>query len=246
MHKYRLPIVTLAAALLLAASSFTAAQQRGSSAQAVVELFTSQACSSCPPAEVLLGELIIRRPGVVALEFHVDYWNNLTHGSAGSWRDPFSSESFSRRQRSYDHKGMQGRRGVYTPQVIVNGGHALVGSDRDALYRQLKPGYRLPLDVTLRRDGGSIRVHIRGSHPQPADVWRVDFLETATTPIRGGENHGRTLRNHHVVTDMSRIGKWWGRAPEIGFDPESGGSGNCAVLVQAASGTIIGAAYCPS
>ena len=100
---------------------------------AVIELFTSQGCYSCPPAEALLGDLIEANDpdNLVALEFHVDYWDSLVYGSHGSHKDPFSSADNTLRQRLYNHDGdLRGQRGVYTPQMVVNGRYAAVGSKR--------------------------------------------------------------------------------------------------------------------
>src|ERR1700733_1912152 len=111
----------------------------------VVELFTSQACSSCPPADAFLGELS-RQPGVIALAWHVDYWNNL------GWRDPYAQRSWTDRQRRYAD---QLRDEVYTPALVVNGSTMIVGSDRSAVYATISQMTDLPLRVALRRtDGG--------------------------------------------------------------------------------------------
>jgi len=92
----------------------------GNSGQ-LVELFTSQGCYSCPPADELLGELIEEQPDLVALEFHVDYWDDLHYGAAGVWKDPFSDAEYTLRQRRYNATDLVGKQGVYTPQMIVNG-----------------------------------------------------------------------------------------------------------------------------
>lgn len=229
------------------AAATAAAGERGSPAAAVVELFTSQGCYSCPPADRLLGELIERRTDVVALEFHVDYWDDLVYGSAGSWRDPFSSAAYSKRQRDYDAAGVAGRRGVYTPQVVVNGRRAQVGSDRDAVYGELKQAVRLPVDVYVKAENDVLAVRIDGGRYRgPADIWRVDILPAASTPVNGGENNGKVLRNHHVVIAMHHLGRWWGASPKIELTPPSGAELTCAVLVQEPAGAIVGAAYCPS
>jgi hypothetical protein len=238
-------ILTGAMAALLALPAVSASE-RGRPAGAVVELFTSQGCYSCPPADALLAEVIHRRPDVVALEFHVDYWDQLVYGASGSWRDPFSHPDYTARQRRYHALELDGRRGVYTPQAIVNGEHALVGSDRDQMYRNLKVAAQLPVDVFIEARGDVLGVHLQGPAGNAADIWHVTFLESASTPVTTGENHGKYLKNHHVVTGFSHIGRWWGSSPGLTIEAPSAGSGSsCAVLVQEPAGQIIGAAYCP-
>ncbi|KAA3620576.1 MAG: DUF1223 domain-containing protein [Proteobacteria bacterium] len=239
----------LVAGALLAFTSASAQQASpGSPARATVELFTSQGCYSCPPADDLLRELIDRRPDVVALEFHVDYWDELVYGDEGKWRDPFSSADFTKRQRDYHAGGVEGRRGVYTPQMIVNGERALVGADRDAMALELRNARRLPLEVRIRSQAGGLRVMVQGNgdYEGPADIYRVDLLPSARTPIRGGENSGKLLENHNIVTGMEHIGRWWGASPDVRIEPPDHDATTCAVLVQEPSGLIVGAAYCPS
>ncbi len=223
----------------------TAGAEGGKPAASVVELFTSQGCYSCPPADDVLGEMIERRPRVVALEFHVDYWDDLVYGSAGKWKDPFSDAAFTARQRDYHGLGVEGRRGVYTPQMIVNGSRALVGSDRDALTRELAAASALPVDVFVDRTDDGFAVRLAGRYKGPAEIWQVDYIAFARTPVRGGENNGKFLRNHHIVTKMRHIGRWWGESPDLALAPPAGGATGCAVLVQEAGGRIVGAAYCP-
>ena len=98
----------------------------------VLELFTSQACYSCPPAEELLGEIVSKYDDVLCLEFHVDYWNSINNGEYGQWQDPFSAPAYSKRPRDYDELSLEGRKGVYTPQMIMDGRTAFVGSQTSA------------------------------------------------------------------------------------------------------------------
>jgi len=106
--------LSLAFAALSCTSALTASV---AAASPVVELFTSQGCYSCPPADEYLAEIIEKQPEVVALEYHVDYWDDLHYGAAGVWKDPFSDPSYSARQRRYNSLGLKGRPGVYTPQI---------------------------------------------------------------------------------------------------------------------------------
>ena len=237
-------IVAALVTTALATATIVAAEG-GKPAESVVELFTSQGCYSCPPADVLLGEVIDSRPGVVALEFHVDYWDDLVYGSAGNWKDPFSHAAFTARQRDYQGLGVEGRRGVYTPQMIVNGARALVGSDRDALTRELADAGALPVDVFVDAAGDGFTVRLAGRYKGPAEIWQVDYIGSARTPVRGGENNGKFLRNHHIVTNLRHVGRWWGESPDLTLARPSGGASGCAILVQEKGGRIVGAAYCP-
>ncbi len=238
-------LAVLAAAFLFSTPPGASAEA-GRSADAVVELFTSQGCYSCPPADALLREVIDRRPQVVALEYHVDYWDDLVYGSAGSWRDPFSDPAFTARQRDYHGNGVGGRRGVYTPQMIVNGSRALVGSHRGTLQRELADAPRLPLDVLVEKSPSGYTVRFAGRYEGSAQIWQVDYIDSARTPVAGGENNGKFLSNHNIVTGMRHIGRWWGKSPEFTLRPPSGAATGCAVLVQEDSGRIVGAAYCPT
>jgi hypothetical protein len=115
----------------------------------LVELFTSHGCSSCPAADKLLAELLRQDETLMALEYHVDYWNTLVHGSAGNWVDPFSRSEYSTRQREYAAAGLSGQPGVYTPQVIVNGRVAAVGSDHRLLQQALSETATQRLSIAI-------------------------------------------------------------------------------------------------
>jgi len=240
-------MATFVGAVLIAAGSELAADHGRTSGAAggVVELFTSQGCYSCPPADALLGELIANRAHVVALEFHVDYWDDLVYGSAGKWRDPFSDAAFSHRQKRYHDAGLEGRRGVYTPQMVVNGARALVGSDRQRLYEALASAGNLPVAVRIVDAAGTPRVRLPAGYRGPAGIWRVDFVDSAKTPVTAGENHGKHLVNRHIVTAMHRLGTREGKGPDVDLGPVAPPADACAVLVQEPGGAIVGAAYCP-
>ncbi|MDE0060295.1 MAG: DUF1223 domain-containing protein [Defluviicoccus sp.] len=215
----------------------------------VVELFTSQGCYSCPPAERFLGELA-DRDGVLALEFHVDYWDNLTYGSAGKWKDPYSSPAFTARQRRYNVE-IRRRTGVYTPQMVVDGKFEVVGSREGAVEMAIedaraRAGARVAVAAVAQ--GGGLRVSLKGGPDRAGGVWLVSFLRREATRVLRGENHGKLLVNHNIVTEMRRIGEWDGKERTIDVaavanDEKRG----CAVLVQAgAAGPILGAAHCPA
>lgn len=215
----------------------------------VVELFTSQGCYSCPPADRLLGEMIKYRHDIVALGFHVDYWNNLVYGGAGSWTDPFSDRAYTRRQRLYDSRGLEGNNGVYTPQAVVDGRTGLVGSNGTRLKQLLAAHAPDTARVMLENGGGSLRIKVSGDKPTaPADVWLYRFDVKNVTQVTAGENNGKTLVNHHVVREIRRLGDWQGREQEYivdDFMPD--GEQGCAVVVQRPNqGPILGADLCPS
>lgn len=213
----------------------------------VVELFTSQGCYSCPPADRLLGKLIESRDDLVALEFHVDYWDDLVYGLAGRWPDPFSDRAYTERQRRYKNRGLDGNNGVYTPQVVVNGRSAAVGSNRNAIEQLLNSPPPKTASLTVARDAGALRVALSGDAAGAAEVWLYRFDIRKVTRVEGGENKGKTLTNHHVVTNMRRLGPWKGGereyvAEELYLNEDEG----CAVVVQRPDqGEVLGAGLCP-
>ncbi len=231
--------VTAFAALIWAIAAAPPAE--AASDQVVVELFTSQGCSSCPPADRYFSELA-GRTGVIALAFHVDYWNYI------GWRDPFSSPAWSQRQKAYG--AALGLRYVYTPQMVIDGTAETVGSKRGQVERLLKEARRSPkLDVHLSHPGdGMIRIEVpaRPSYDSaPATIW-IAFYDTAhLTEVRAGENRGMVLRDRNVVRMLSPVGTWQGGPVDVTLSLEALGSTGrdaCAVLVQAAgNGAILGA-----
>ncbi len=212
-------------------------------APVVLELFTSQGCSSCPAADALLGELA-KREDVIALSEHVDYWNYI------GWTDRFASEQTTKRQKAYMH--MLGAGYVYTPQLVIDGSRHLVGSDRDAVNRAIEtardaPGPHLKVSMTAEANG---RVHLSipaTAVSEPATVLLVAFDREHQTEITAGENSGRSVTNYHVVRGFAEIGRYEGKPTSIvlGSDnvPKSmSAADGCAVLLQSIrSGTIIGA-----
>lgn len=216
----------------------------------VIELFTSQSCYSCPPAEAYLGELA-ERDDILALEYHVDYWDRLNYGRYGRWKDIFSSPEMTRRQRQYNAV-IRGTGGVYTPQMIIDGRAEAVGSRRrevsDNITQVRNDGAgRVSVAVTHVGDN-AIEVSLGSLGGQTADVWLVTFIREYTTRVLRGENHGKTLTNHNIVREVRRIGDWNGTAGTIGVSDLSLEEGqSCAILVQdGRTGPILGAAYCPA
>ncbi len=215
---------------------------------AVIELFTSQGCYSCPPADDLLGELIHANRGIIGLEFHVDYWDELTYGGAGKWKDPFSSPLYTDRQRRYHRQRLRGRRGVYTPQAVINGRFVMVGTNRKALESALNtaaPSRGVDVSIRNNTDHG-ITVTLDGDANQSAAVWLIIFDRKRVTSVPTGENHGKTLTNHNVVREISHIGDWHGQSTTISSeDTIIADNQGCAILVQSEDqGPILGATLC--
>ena len=225
----------------------------GERAKHVVELFTSQGCYSCPPADALLGKIIDEHDNIIALEFHVDYWNSLVYGNAGKWADPFSKAEYSQRQRAYNTLRMKGRPGVYTPQMVVDGRYAFVGSQRDKAKLAIRKESTLVLDVTATvSESGILEVDVDGDYSKNADIWLVTYDRKHVTEVPTGENHGKTMVNYNVVRDLKSIGKWQGTRTKVSANavvPDD--NRGCAVIVQQyderknrISGAIVGAAQC--
>ena len=211
----------------------------------VVELFTSQGCYSCPPAEAYLRDLAVQ-DGIVALEFHVDYWDGLTYMWHGSWKDPFSSPTHTYRQRLYN-VSIRKQPGVYTPQMIIDGWQEAVGSrkaDVQAAIARAATGPKLA--VAVQGTEAARRATIAGSHDGPAEVFLARFLKSATTRVNAGENHDKTLMSAHVVTGLQKLGEWTGAETSFALPPGPEADAGCAVIVQAkGQGRIVGAALCP-
>ncbi|MGB3338591.1 MAG: DUF1223 domain-containing protein [Devosia sp.] len=231
-----LGIVTLAALALPAGAESVRARPK-----AVVELFTSQGCASCPPADALLTGLADEGE-VVALAYHVDYWDYV------GWEDTFGNGDYSDRQRAYAKSWGSSR--IYTPQMVVNGAKGVVGSRRNEVHGALA-GATLPLAVDIISDGDMLKIAIP---PQAglddAVVWLVTYLDRADVAIEKGENAGKSMVYTQVVTGRQALGMWEGTTgaslklplPEM----LSEGSTGIAVLVQqerdGLPGPIIGAA----
>jgi len=167
----------------------------------VVELFTSEGCSSCPPADALVGELA-RRPGVIALAYHVDYWDDR------GWRDRFSLPESTRRQRGYVRR--LEKAGAFTPQIVVSGDTSLVGSNRAAVEKAVA-GDRDALRMSLSREGDHLHIYFLEAWRESMDVFLVSYLKEATARIDGGENAHRVLKHFNVVRSFEQLGTWNGR-----------------------------------
>jgi hypothetical protein len=200
-------------ALMMGASAAATAESR----PVVVELFTSQSCSSCPPADALLAELA-RRPELIALGFHVTYWDSA------AWRDPFARRESTERQALYDRRLTGGQ--AYTPQMVIDGRADALGSDRTQVLAAI--GRSKPLAATavsFAPDRRSVAI-AAGTAPAGATVFLVRYVGARTTRVGGGENASRTLADANAVTALT---------------PPAAGEG-LAVLVQAGDGHMLGAA----
>lgn len=180
----------------------------------VVELFTSEGCSSCPPADAFLKELAAVT-GVVVLSEHVDYWNRQ------GWTDPFSSASFTERQQAYAQRlGSE----VYTPQMVVDGRKQFIGSDRDAAVAALREAGQTPkatMAVSARVDGSHVAVHVDvtpDAATPDADVLVALTEDDLSTAVTGGENKGRRIAHTGVTRVLSTAGRTKRGAASNGFD----------------------------
>ncbi len=207
------------------------------SGKVLVELFTSQGCSSCPPADRFLDELA-ERDDVIALSFHVDYWNYL------GWRDPYSSPEATARQRGY--RKALGLRYVYTPQMVIGGIDQAVGSGRGAVLsaierRRGKAG--LHIAVSHPAPGEALVTIAAGARPNtPAAVLLFAYDRRHTTEIRRGENQGVKLVNRNVVRAHRRIGTWNGEQMTIRLSLKQlgiTGQDGCAIVVQPEEGGAV-------
>ncbi len=251
-HLSRRSVLALSTAML--AGSVTGGARAKQSAKpllGVVELFTSQGCSSCPPADAALQQFI-ERDDVLALAFHVDYWDYL------GWKDTLASPENTERQ--YAYAKTFNSRTVYTPQAVVNGREHLNGAKGSVIAAKLGTyagqGQGLTVRVGLSLEGTRIQVSVdQGSVPEGRDVKivLVYYRDSSTIDIKRGENKGREITYRNTVTNAQTLGMWDGQkmAIEIPKDEIEGHDANgCAILLQATSasgtpGAILGAAILP-
>ncbi|MEM7424927.1 MAG: DUF1223 domain-containing protein [Pseudomonadota bacterium] len=211
---------------------------------AVVELFTSQGCSSCPPADKVLGNLT-NDPNVLAMSLNVDYWDYL------GWKDTVGSPENSRRQREYAVRRGDGR--VYTPQIVVSGGNHVVGSYEGRVRSEIKSVLSkpadafVPVDVTAKGQEVTIEVGEAGAGvaAKDATLWLMLITRKVEQEIPRGENRGRKIAYYNVVRKMLPVGMWYGKAMTVNL-PKSGlmaeGVEDCVAVLQVdGTGPIIGA-----
>jgi hypothetical protein len=180
----------------------------GQSAPVVLELFTSQGCSSCPPADALLTELA-GQEGVIALGLHVDYWDYL------GWKDSFARPEHTARQRAYAKAARN--RSIFTPEVIVQGEERVKGHNAKHILDEIARQRALPSQagLDLRREGDALVIRVEprdGGASGPAEVHVVRYIPSQDVMIGGGENAGRELTYTNIVTDWDTVGRWDGTA----------------------------------
>ena len=193
----------------------------------VVELYTSQGCSSCPPADRLLSELA-SHDYIIALALHVDYWDYL------GWADIFASPAFSNRQRLYARQW--GERSVYTPQIVVQGVNYMVGSRSDEIQRQIMQaeGNAAKVSLSAHNNGANIRIELApvGGQGREADIQLVRYSPGESVTIERGENAGKTIEYVNIVESWENLGRWDGKGATVVNVPNAQ-AGEYVVIVQA-------------
>ena len=219
--------------------------------RAVVELFTSQGCSSCPPADKIIGELA-KDPSIIALSMPIDYWDYL------GWKDTLADARFSARQRAYSR--VRGDREVYTPQAIINGSAHVIGSERgsieDAIDATRKENGVMSIPVTMTQSGKQLTVSVAASKSAAAsggthgEVWICSISKAVPISIGRGENRGKEITYYNVVRNLLKIGDWNGDSGSwtVPIDKVAREGVDAAVVyVQDGSGDkpgpMLGAAY---
>ena len=213
--------------------------------RSVIELFTSQGCSSCPPADALLAEYA-DRDDVLALSFNVDYWDML------GWKDTLASHDNTERQRNYSLARGDGQ--IYTPQVVIGGRTHVVGSNRGAIDAALADsanGLSVPVALAVTGDSLSVTIGETAVPDLPhATLWLVMYDRSVSVPIERGENSGKTITYSNVVRKLRPIAMWKGEPMSVDLprsEIKHAKVGSCAVLLQAETesglpGPILGAA----
>lgn len=218
----------------LALGALTAGPATADEKLTVVELYTSQGCSSCPPANSNLA-IISERPGILALSFGVTYWDRL------GWKDIFARKDFTDRQIAYE--APLGEAGPYTPQMIVNGRRAIVGNDMKAVERAITVSQADARGApAVNLDDRSVSIGEGETAGGDLDVWLVRYdARTIDVPVHRGENDGRTLPHKNVVRDLARIGRWSGGKLTLSIQ-DAAPALKTAVLIQHRNGGPVVAA----
>lgn len=170
---------------------------KGPRGPVIVELFTSQGCSSCPPADKILAQLATRTD-VVPLSFHVDYWDEL------GWPDPYAKEAWTSRQRQYARA--LGDRSVYTPELVVGGAVGMVGSHGDKIAKAIDAA-TVPALLATTATWSASALEVEAKAPAGTEVWLAIYEERATNKVTRGENSGETLQHVHVVRALEKVDK---------------------------------------
>jgi hypothetical protein len=217
--------------------------------RAVVELFTSQGCSSCPPADKIIGELA-KDPSIIAMSMPIDYWDYL------GWKDTLADSRFSARQKAYSR--VRGDRDVYTPQAIINGSMHVIGSDRASIDKAItvtgKEDGVMSVPVTMTQSGKQLTVSVAAANKPPlaqhGEVWICSISKAIPISIGRGENRGKEITYHNVVRNLLKLGDWNGTSGSwtVPLDSvENDGVDAAVAIVQDGSrerpGPMLGAAY---
>lgn len=221
-----------AVSVLMISVVFPASAEESTRPKGVVELFTSQGCRSCPPADKAL-ETLVKQGEVVALSYHVDYWNYL------GWNDTLATPENTKRQYAYAKS--LGRSGVYTPQAVINGRDHVAGGNMTAIVDKVEglkdvgKGLTVPVSATKRGDEIDIEI---GPGAGKAEVVMVYFRRQQSVEVLKGENKGQNLTYWNSVTDVQTVGMWHGDTMELTLPAKvmaEGNSDGCAVLLQASN-----------
>jgi hypothetical protein len=238
----RLIVIAAGSAALFTSAALPAVAGEGT--HSVIELFTSQGCSSCPAADKVLAGYA-ERSDVLALSYNVDYWDYL------GWKDTLATHDNTQRQR--DYASARGDGDVYTPQAVIDGRVHLPGSQKTAIDKVIAENagaLSVPIDLALAPDAVTVKIPAGASDVPHATLWLVMYDRSVTVPINRGENTGRTVTYSNVVRKMRPIAMWTGAAMSMDLprsEIEHAGADNCAVLLQTESkdglpGPILGAA----
>ena len=223
--------------MLTASLGFGGAMARDKEQPAVIELFTSQGCSSCPSADTLISELIKDQPNLIALTLPIDYWDYI------GWKDTLALPAFTARQKAYAR--LRGDHQIYTPQAVINGLSHVVGSDKDEIKTSARTAFgrdgALSVPLTAQPDEGGLAVEL-GAAPQGAartgELWLFHIARERTVSIGRGENAGARVTYANVVRDMRKIGDWAGTPTRFTIartDLQVPGSDSYVLILQAGS-----------
>ena len=221
----------------LAALLMTAAPAKADDTIVLVELFTSQGCSSCPPADKNLAALA-ERDDVIALSMHVTYWDYL------GWRDTFGRDEHTRRQVAY--RDIMGARVIYTPQVVVHGVTDVPGHKGKAIDAAIDDARAKGSDTKLDiiSDGGMVKAVLAATDvPERCTVWIASYTKSATVQIQRGENAGREITYHNVVTKLMCVGNWDGTAQNVALPDPGAGEGVAVWIQDSRTGKVLAAQF---
>jgi len=231
------PSISVACGLLIAFAAPLAAQTPPA---IVVELYTSQGCSSCPPADEFLGNLA-DDPGVIALALHVDYWDYI------GWADKFADQKFTERQKAYAYA--EGSKTIYTPQFIIGGHNRVVGNNPGEVAARIIEAMQGvgPVQLWLERKGDVVSIRAVAAKPQSGQmrVQLVRYRPSEAVEIDSGENAGHKITYHNIVTSWSNLGDWDGSS-DFAVEAPAAGDQPIVVIVQTEGfGPIVAAAQIP-